>query len=345
LSGVERVRSRRSRRTVILAAYFVAAAAVAFIAVGCASGSEPSDQASHDQAAAGRADNEGGQKELPGTFPLGLTADEYTARVEKTQVLIAECMTEAGFEYVPASARDIDLAEHADRVQPGLTREEYKRYWGYGVSTRFDDLAKELELGRQNLRYIAGLSDADQVAYERTLYGDHSNASFAAAFGDEDFSSTGGCTRKSVEQVFTPDEIRGDFVNPKDVLIEKDKRVAKANADWVACMQRQGYSGFLDQDEVIEEFEERFEALTDDKEAPTLTGPKLGRLKQLQKEEIAAALADHACETKHVRPVVRKVEAEVYGRRISGRRDVQIPRNACPSCSRVPPPGAGAPRP
>ncbi|MGH2945107.1 MAG: hypothetical protein ACRDPC_02355 [Solirubrobacteraceae bacterium] len=314
-------------------------AALGLVATACGSGSDPSEGASRDQAARS-ADEDG--RELPGTFPLGLTGEEYVARIEESQALIAKCMAEAGFEYVAASVQGVALAEHADRVQPGYTREEYKKYWGYGVSTRFDNLAKEIELGAQNFRYIETLSEADKVAYERTLYGDDPNSTFAFALGDEDFSSTGGCTRKAVEQVFTPKEIRGDFVNPKDVLIEKDRRVAKANADWVACMEGYGYVGYLDQDEIIEDFEQRFEALTDDEEAPTLTGPELAKLKQMQSEEIAASLADLECESKHVRPVVRKVEEEVYGFRVSGRRDVDIPRSACPSCGRVPPAGGSA---
>jgi hypothetical protein len=334
LSPVEPVRSCHARRRVVQAASLLVVAALGVVATACGGGSE-SDRAARDGAG-----KDG--KELPGTFPLGLTGKEYVARIEESQALITKCMAEAGFEYVPASVQDVALAEHADRVQPGYSRDEYKKYWGYGVSTRFDNLAKELELGPQNVRYIENLSEADKVAYERTLYGDDPNSTFAFALGDEDFSSTGGCTRKAVEQVFTRKEIRGDFVNPKDVLIEKDPRVAKANAAWVACMEGYGYVGYLDQDEVIEDFEERFAALTSDAEAPTLTGPKLAKLKQMQDEEIAASLADLKCENKHVRPVVRKVEEEVYGFRVSGRRDVDISRTACPSCDRVPPPGGSA---
>jgi hypothetical protein len=324
LRTVESVYLRGTRRRVVLAACVLVTTALAFIATACGSDSSSPDQASKRG------------KELPGTFPLGLTGDEYTARIEKTQALIAKCMADAGFEYVPASVQDVALAEHADRVQPGYSREEYKKYWGYGVSTRFDNLARELELGPQNLRYIESLSEADKVAYERTLWGDDPNATFAFALGDEDFSSTGGCTRKAVAQVFTPEEIRGDFVNPKDVLIEKDPRVAKAKADWVACMEGYGYIGYLDQDELIEEFEQRFEALTSDEEAPTLTGAKLENLKKLQREEIRAALADHECDQKHTTQVTRRVEEEVYGFTVSGRRDVEIPRSACPSCRNAP---------
>jgi hypothetical protein len=339
LRAVESFRWSPTRRRVVLAASVLAAAALALTATACGGDSAPSDQ----QGDAARSGEQGG-KDLPGTFPLGLTAEEYAANIEKTQALIAKCMADAGFEYVPASIQDVAVAEHADRVQPGMTREEYKKYWGYGVSTRFDNLARELELGPRNLRYIESLSEADKAAYERTLWGDDPNATFAFALGDEDFSSTGGCTRKAVEQVFTPEQIRGDYVNPKDVLIDNDPRVAKAKADWVACMEGYGYIGYLDQDEIIEEFEQRFEALTSDEEAPTLTGPKLRKLQEMQKEEIAAALADLQCQNKHTTEVTRRVEEEVYGFTVSGRRDVDIPRSACPSCSRVPPPGAGAER-
>ena len=333
LRGVAPAGSSRSRHLVGSAASLLIAAALSLFVAAC--GGDSSGEASGGE-------TQSGDKELPGTFPLGLTDKEYTANIEETQALIAKCMADAGFEYIPASIQDVALAEHADRVQPGYTREEYKKRWGYGVSTRFDNLAKEIELGPRNLRYIESLPVTHRAAYERALYGDDPNITFAFALGDEDFSSTGGCTRKAVEQVFTPEQIRGDYVNPKDILIEKDARVAKANADWVACMEGYGYIGYLDQDEIISEFEERFAALTSDEEAPTLTGPKLAKLQELQREEIEIALADMRCDDKHLGPLIRSVEAEVYGFEVSGRRDVEIPANACPSCDRVPPPGAGA---
>ncbi len=309
----ERVISRGTGRRSAAAA-FLLAATLGLVATACGGGSDSSAEGGTREA---RTVDESGQK-LPGTKEFGLTEEEFASRVETVQTLIAECMADAGFEYVPADVKTIERAQSAVRVEPGFTREEYKRRWGYGVTTRFDNVVKEIELGPQNLRYIASLSAADEAAYERTLYGEDPDATFAFTFDEEDFSSTGGCTRKAVEQVFSEEELKGTYINPKDVLVENDPRVVKANADWVACMQRHGYDGYLDQDEIIEEFEERLDALTDGEDPRTLTGAKAETLKQLQAEEIEISLADVDCQKKHVDAVIREVEIEVFGVPVSG---------------------------
>jgi hypothetical protein len=290
--------------------------ALGLVAAGCGgdSGSGSSGEASDGKA---QTVDETGRK-LPGTKEFGLTEEQFASHVEKVQTLIAECMTQAGFEYVPADVETIELAQSAVRVEPGYTREEYKKRWGYGVSTRFDNVVKEIELGPQNLRYIEGLSEADRAAYERTLYGEDPDATFAFTFDEEDFSSTGGCTRKAVEQVFTKEQLSENYQHPKDILIENDPRVIEANANWVACMQSHGYDGYLDQDEIIEEFEERLDALVGDQDPRTLTGAKLQSLKEMQREEIAISLADLDCQIKHVDSVIREVEIEIFGVPVSG---------------------------
>jgi hypothetical protein len=315
-SPLEAIGFRRARHWSVTAAFVLLALALGPIAAGCGgdAGSASGGHAGDDKA---QTVDEGGRK-LPGTKEFGLTEEEFAAHVEKVQALIAECMTQAGFEYIPADVKTIELAQSAVRVEPGYTREEYKKRWGYGVSTRFDNVVKEIELGPQNLRYIEGLSEADREAYERTLYGEDPDATFAFTFDEEDFSTTGGCTRKAVEQVFTKEQLSENYQHPKDVLIEKDPRVLEANANWVACMQRHGYDGYLDQDEIIEEFEERFDALVGEEDPRTLTGAKLQSLKQMQREEIAISLADLDCQIKHLDKVIRDVEIEIFGVPVSG---------------------------
>jgi hypothetical protein len=311
-------------RTSPVAALLLFSVALSLLAAACGGGSTSSDQASADQPGAQPAETTGGGGQttetggeaLPGTEEFGLTEEEYAAHIEETQALIAFCMAEAGFEYVPADVETVAKAQAALRVEPGYTEEEYKEKWGWGVTTRFDNIVKEIELGPQNLRIIADLSEADRLAYERTLWGDDPNATFAFTFDEEDFSSTGGCTRQAVEQVFTPEQLRGNYINPKDTLIESDPRVVEANANWVACMQDAGYDGYVEQDEIIEEFEERLEELTGGEDPATLTGARAEELKQLQEEEIAIALVDLECQLAHTRPVIEAVEVEVYGKEL-----------------------------
>jgi hypothetical protein len=311
---------RARTRPRVLAACLLPIVALS-LAAACGGGSTSSDQASADQPGAEPAQTtggsgqttDGGGEKLPGIKEFGLTVEEYADHIEKTQALIASCMSEAGFEYVPADVETVAKAQAALRVEPGYTEEEYKRKWGWGVTTRFDNVVKEIELGPQNLRYIQGLSEADRLAYERTLYGEDPNETFAFAFDEEDFSSTGGCTRKAVEQVFTPEQIKGGYINPKDTLIESDPRVVEANANWVACMEAAGYDGYVEQDEIIGEFEERLDALTVGEDPATLTGAKAEELKRLQAEEIAIALVDLDCQLKYVREVIKAVEVEIFG--------------------------------
>jgi hypothetical protein len=308
-----------------VAASLVLIVALSLLAAACGGGSTSSDQASADQPGAepdqttggsGQTTEGGDEAPLPGVKEFGLTEEEYAAHIEETQALIATCMAEAGFEYVPADVEAVANAQAAVRVEPGYTEEEYKQKWGFGVTTRFDNVVKEIELGPQNLRIIEDLSEADRAAYERTLYGDDPNSTFAFTFDEEDFSSTGGCTRQAVEQVFTPEQLKGTYINPKDTLIENDPRVVEANANWVACMQDAGYDGYVEQDEIIEDFEERLEELTAGEDPATLTGARAEELKQLQEEEIAVALADHECQLAHLRPVIEAVEVEVYGKEL-----------------------------
>ena len=38
---------------------------------------------------------------------FGLTEEEFAAHIEETQALIATCMAEAGFEYIPADVETV----------------------------------------------------------------------------------------------------------------------------------------------------------------------------------------------------------------------------------------------
>jgi hypothetical protein len=298
-------------------------AAVCALAAGCGGGSAADAPTADTQStgAAQTATSAGtvtGTAGDIGTLEFGMTDEEFATRVEAVQTAIASCMTEAGFEYIPADVETIQEAQAAVRHEPGLTREEYKKRWGYGATTRFDNKVKQIELGEQNISYFEGLSEADQEAYERTLWGDDPDQTFTWAFDEEDFSGTGGCTRKAVEQVFTEEELSEEYTNPKDLLVEADPRVVEADANWVQCMQDAGYDGYLDQDDVIGEYEERLDELTDGEDPQTLTGERAAALKELQQEEIAVSLVDLDCQIKYLDGPIREVEIELFGHEVSG---------------------------
>jgi hypothetical protein len=253
---------------------------------------------------------------LPGVKEFGLTEEQFNQHVEKSQALIAQCMKEAGFEYVPVDVKTIEAAQQRVRMDPGLTRREYKEKYGLAVTTRFDNPVRDTGLG-PNLQTWQSLPETDQEAYARTLWGEDPNADFVFSLDEEDFSSTGGCTRKAVEQVFTPEQLKGAYVNPKDVLVDSDRRIVEANRKWAECMKAEGHE-YTDQDEIIDEYEERLDELVGDEDPQSLTGARAAELKKLQQEEIAVALVDLDCQEKHTDAVYRQVEIEVYGRPVSG---------------------------
>ena len=254
---------------------------------------------------------------LPGIKEFGLTEEQYVDHIERTQALIARCMNEAGFEYIPVDVKTVEAAQARVRSDPGYTRRSYKEKWGLAVTTRFDKPVRDVGLG-PNLRIWKRLPPADQEAYSRTLWGDDPTADFVWTFDEEDFSSTGGCTRTAVAQVFTPEQIKGTYVNPKDVLVNSDPRIIEAHRNWSRCMRSRGYNYKEDQDEIIDEYGERLEELLDGDNPGTLTGARAAALRKLQQEEIEVSLADLECQVKYADAVYRQVEIEVYGQPVSG---------------------------
>ena len=253
---------------------------------------------------------------LPGTQAFGLNEQEFTTYVEEVESLIAQCMAEAGFEYVPVDVTAILEVGVWMRADPDMSREDFKTQWGYGISTRTDDPAREVGLGDQNLDIYEGLSESEKIAYDRTLFGDDPDATFALTLDDEDFSGTGGCTQEAVTTVFPAEMLSSSFINPKDVLIESDPRVIAAEEEWADCMSEDGYE-YEDQDEIIEEYEDRYDELLDGNDPEDLAAADLDALADLQSEEIAVALKDLECQA-FVDPVVREVEIEFYGEPVSG---------------------------
>lgn len=250
---------------------------------------------------------------LPGLKEFGLNEQQFADHVEKTQALIASCMSAAGFEYVPVDVQTIEAAQARVRKEPGYTRRTFKEKWGLAITTRFDNPVRDTGMGTQNLRIFKSLTKPNQVAYMRTLWGDDPKADFVFTLDEEDFSGTGGCTRQAVSKVFTKAQLEGTYVNPRDVIFRADKRIAAARQAWTNCMHAAGFNYVGDQDEIISDYEKRLEKLLDGQDPTTLTGERLAALRKLQKDEIAVSLVDLDCQLKYTDKIYNKVETEVYG--------------------------------
>jgi hypothetical protein len=186
---------------------------------------------------------------VPGTEEFGKSKEELVAAIEAVEAGIASCMNEAGFEYIPVDYVTVREAMQADKTIAGLGEEEYAVQYGYGISTATsapggapqragDSSIIQLGLGEQNIGIFNSLPEADQVAYNRSLLGESLESTFAVALESEDFSPTGGCTRKAVEAVFSTEELNASYVNPKDVLMTQDPRMVAAISDWSTTQKK-----------------------------------------------------------------------------------------------------------
>jgi hypothetical protein len=249
-----------------------------------------------------------------GDEEFGLTFKELVARVEAVEQRIAECMADAGFEYVANDFDTVRRAMKASQSAPGLSESEFRAEFGFGISTQSNKPIVSLGLGEHNSRIREGLTPDDQVAYDHTLLGEHRDAIFANALEEEDLSRTGGCTREAVQQEFTEKELSTAYINPGDQLVDQDPRVIEAFAKYADCMKDAGLD-YPDPSVVEDDIRERFDAITGGEDPATLEGRAAQELAELQDLERRVAEVANRCENKFVDPVTEAVDQEIYGRR------------------------------
>lgn len=293
------VRSSRGRLLVF-------GAALGIVAAACGGGSTP-----------GAPDGTIGQGNSRGDAEFGLTEAEVTRRVDSVESLVATCMTDYGFEYIPVDYATARAAMDSNSKPSGLTGDEFRTEFGYGITTLSDSVINQATLGAgaQNIRIRESLSPSDRVAYNRALYGENPNATFVVSLDDEDFSQTGGCTAAAVQQVFSADELGPGFVNYQNdegARVDEDPRVVAAYRDWATCMLQAGYS-YSDTSEIDADLTSRLEAIIDGKDPNALSSTAQAALTELQGEERAIAAADQSCELEFVDKTKTQVEAEILG--------------------------------
>jgi hypothetical protein len=107
-----------------------------------------------------------------------------------------------------------------------------------------------------------------------------------------------------------------------DERIGSDPRMVRADERWATCMASAGYR-FESAGEIEDHITKRMERIVGPLPGPLATGPPAGvkprpydraALAALQRDEIAAARAEYACERKHIAPVEAVVRPEYEAR-------------------------------
>ena len=260
----------------------------------------------------------------PGTEEFGLTPKELVQSIEMVEAVIAKCMRSEGFQYIAADYKTVRRGMSADKRLPGVSEEEFISKFGYGVSTMYTGRPLQLStgyspgrvgLGERNVDSYKNLSPADQVAYNRSLFGQNIDATFAVGLETENFSRTDGCTRKAIEEVFDPEQLKASYYNPKDALINKDSRMKGALRVYAREMRKAGFD-YNHPDEVEPDIRERLNALTAGGTIPVekMSPVQLAALKELQNYERGVAVVDFDLAQRIFDPVEEKIEKEMYAR-------------------------------
>lgn len=254
-----------------------------------------------------------------GTEEFGMTKQQLVENSEAVETRIAQCMREAGFEYVAVDYDTVRKGMSADKSMPGVSDEQYIVQYGYGISTLYtglppqaanDSTPAKIGLGNQNVDIFNKLSDADKVAYSRTLLGQNTDATFAVTLELEDFSRTGGCTRKAVEAVFTEAQLKATYLNPLDARIEQDPRMLAAVAEFADCLRKDGFN-YNHPDEIEIDIKKRLDSITNGVPVDSLSPDAKTALTELQGEEKAVAVAATNCAESIIEPVHTQIEREL----------------------------------
>jgi hypothetical protein len=266
------------------------------------------------------------KKDLPGTEEFGMSKKELIQSTEKVEQLIAQCMSEQGFEYVAADWATVRNGMTADKSMPGMTEKEFVSQYGFGVATLYTGLAPQLNggyspaklgLGDRNVQVYKNLSAADQVAYNRVLLGENTDATFAVALESENLSRCGGCTLKAIEQVFKPEQLKSTYINPLDALIRKDPRMKEALRKFAEEMHKAGFE-YNHPDEVESDIRNRLYAITGGGTIPVekMSSDQAAALKKLQDDERRSAVINLKLQDEIFDPIEEKIEKEMYARQV-----------------------------
>lgn len=262
----------------------------------------------------------------PGTEEFGLTPRQLAQYIDQVEARIAKCMRGQGFEYVAADYTTVRKGMTADKNLPGVPEEDFINRYGFGVSTFYTGAPPQLStgyspaktgLGERNVEIFKNLSPADQTAYNRALFGANTGQSLAVGLEVENFSRTGGCTREAIGQVFTEDQMKASYYNPKDAIINKDPRMKAALRKYAQEMRTMGYT-YNHPDEVEPDIRERLAALTNNGtlKPQDMTPDRIRAFKKLQGDERRAAQMNFHLAEELFDPVEAEIEKEMFARKV-----------------------------
>lgn len=251
--------------------------------------------------------------------------ERFAAQQKEVEELVAQCMSDEGFEYLPNVQSATFMSSDGTEWKPD--DREWVSQYGYGAVNypgRDDQLAPEDYPEDPNQAYVSSLSESEQTAYYEALYGPGPDESEISEDGSYEYDWTAaGCQGAAQHQVqgespFEQEEFAPilEAMNQLYTDLPSSPALADLDAQWASCMADAGHSGFVTQadaqnsiyDAINAYYEQQTEVIADDDPAYRAIGEK----------EIPLALADLDCrEQTDYRAAYAKVQYEAEEQFIS----------------------------
>lgn len=269
-------------------------------------------------------------------------SEEERQKQYRVEELVAECMAEQGFEYIPQRYEDRSWGPDPEQEEIWALQEEdperFAREYGYGITTMPEVTTREQDSYEDpNWEIRDSLSPAAQEEYDKALWGEWPEFEE----GDEPEGpiepETPGCYSEATDEVYGFDEedysqweaLERQFSELYE-RIENHPRVKEATQAWIDCMAEAGYPGlegiYGGNDLVNERMGDLyrwgdFEAGEDLEVLPSdPPEPDPAELAELQDYEREVALADFQCRRDHYESEYNSVRDELENQFIEDNR-------------------------
>ena len=254
---------------------------------------------------------------------------EMAEREREVQEIIATCMAEQGFEYIPVTFDDSFVVwdEDDDWGSP-----EWAEQYGYGITT--DPWADEQpqepveEWADPNDDYVMAMSPAEQEAYFEALHGPmeefEDDGEWVEDVDVEYSWEDAGCYGLAQHEVYDQGNEQDMWEDPafSELFaaaerlyddVQRDPEVAEINDEWAACMADAGFDGMTAPEDAAAPLYEEWERLYTEAETQIdwenldwdAMGPNTDPVRdligedviaELREREIATAVADSTCQ-------------------------------------------------
>lgn len=237
-----------------------------------------------------------------------LSTDEQQARYDKEnkarEELVAECMAEEGFEYIPNTQSGAVVMASGDEWSP--EDREWVAQYGYGnvnFPGRDTPMTDDQMYVDPNEDYVTSLSPSEQTAFYETLNGPQPSAEELDEDGSFEYDwEQAGCYGLAQHEVEEQNPAQSDEFAPlmkslEEFWTETQESTAFADLDakWSSCMADAGYPGYDKQSDAQMQFGEELNAYYEDQTEWVEDDPELA---ELGEKEIEIALADLDCREK-----------------------------------------------